>query len=54
MLGDGNISYVLPTHSEIFRFFERKDTGSSVKLLQHTNLDVQIGVYKPYYWLKLV
>ena len=46
-----NISYFLPAHSEMFRFFERKATGSSVKLLQHYNLGVHIGVhigdYKP-------
>ena len=51
MLGDGNATYVLPAHSEMFRFFERKATGSSVKLLQHYNLGVHIGVhigdYKP-------
>ena len=52
LLGEGNVSYVLPAHSEIFRFFERKDTGSSVKLLNHYNLGVHIGDYKPYYWLK--
>ena len=33
LLGEGNVSYVLPAHSEIFRFFERKATGSSVKWL---------------------
>ena len=46
-----NISFVLPAHSEMFRFFERKATGNSVKLLQHYNLGVHIGVhigdYKP-------
>ena len=47
LLGEWNVSYVLPAHSEIFRFFERKDTGSSVKLLQHYNLGVHIGDYKP-------
>ena len=55
MLGEVNISYVLPTHSKIFRFFERKAAGSSVKLLQHLNLGVHIGVhiddYMPYNWL---
>ena len=51
LLGEGNVSYVLPAHSEIFRFFERKATGSSVKLLQHYNLGVHIGDYKPYNWL---
>ena len=35
LLGEENISYVLPAHSEMFRFFERKAAGSSVKLLQH-------------------
>ena len=39
---------VLPAHSEIFSFFERKATGSSVKLIQHYNLGVQIGEYMPY------
>ncbi len=53
LLGERNISYVLPAHSEIVHFFERKATGSSVKLLQHYNLGVHIGDYKPYYWLKL-
>ena len=47
----GNISYVLPAHSEIVRLFERKTKGSSVELLQHYNLGVHIGVhigdYKP-------
>ena len=43
---------VLSAHSEIVHFFERKATGSSVKLLQHYNLGVHIGDYKPYYWLK--
>ena len=43
LLREGNISYFLPTHSEIFRFFERKATGSSVKLLQHYNLGFHIG-----------
>ena len=52
LLGKRNISYVLPAHSEIVHFFERKATGSSVKLLQHYNLGVHIGDYKPYYWLK--
>ena len=47
MLGEGNATYVLPAHSEMFRFFERKATGSSVKLLQHYNLGVHIGDYKP-------
>ena len=51
MLGERNISYVWPAHSEIFRFFERKATGSSVKLLNHYNLGVHIGDhigdYKP-------
>ena len=51
LLGEGNVSDVLPAHSEMFRFFERKATGSSVKLLQHYNLGVHIGVhigdYKP-------
>ena len=47
MLEEGNATYVLPAHSEMFRFFERKATGSSVKLLQHYNLDVHIGDYKP-------
>ena len=47
LLEEGNVSYVLPTHSEMFRFFERKDTGSSLKLLQHYNLGVHIGDYKP-------
>ena len=51
LLGEWNVSYVSPAHSEIFRFFERKATGSSVKLLQHYNLGVHIGDYKPYYWL---
>ena len=27
LLGEGNISYVLPAHSEIIHFFERKATG---------------------------
>ena len=35
LLGEGNISDVLPAHSEICRFFERKKTGSSAELLQH-------------------
>ena len=52
LVGERNTSYVLPAHSEMFRFFERKATGSSVKLLQHYNLGVHIGDYKPYYWLK--
>ena len=52
LLGEENVFYVSPTHSEMFRFFERKATGSSVKLLQHYNLGVHIGDYKPYYWLK--
>ena len=47
MLGEGNATYVLPAHSEMFRFFERKATGSSVKLLKHYNLGVHIGDYKP-------
>ena len=47
MLGEGNATYVLPAHSEMFRFFERKATGSSVKLLQHYNIGVHIGDYKP-------
>ena len=51
LLGERNVSYALPAHSEMFRFFERKATGSSVKLLQHYNLGVHIGVhigdYKP-------
>ena len=47
LLREENISYVLPAHSEMFRFFERKATGSSVKLLQHYNLGVHIGDYKP-------
>ena len=42
MLGEGNASYVLPADSEIFRFFEKKATGSSVKLLHHNNLGVPI------------
>jgi len=46
MLGEGNATYVLPAHSEMFRFFERKATGSSVKLLNHYNLGVHIGDYK--------
>ena len=49
MLGEGNATYVLPAHSEMFRFFERKATGSSVKLLQHYNLGVNIGGYKPFF-----
>ena len=53
LLGEENISYVLPAHSEMFRFFERKATESSVKLLQHYNLGVHIGVhigdYKPFF-----
>ena len=44
LIGEGNVSDVLPAHSEMFRFFERKATGSSVKLLQHYNLGVHIGV----------
>ena len=55
LLGVRNISYVSTVHSEIFLFFERKAKGSSVKLLQHCNLGVHIGVhigdYKPYNWL---
>ena len=51
LLGELNVSYFLPAHSEIVHFFERKATGSSVKLLQHYNLGVHIGVhigdYKP-------
>ena len=47
LLGERNISYVFPAHSEMFRFFERKATGSSVKLLQNYNLGVHIGDYKP-------
>ena len=47
LLGERNISYFLPVHSEIVHFFERKATGSSVKLLQHYNLGVHIGDYKP-------
>ena len=47
MLEEGNATYVLPAHSEMFRFFERKATESSVKLLQHYNLGVHIGDYKP-------
>ena len=47
LLGEWNISYVLPAHSEIVHFFERKATGSSVKLLQHYNLGVHICDYKP-------
>ena len=51
LLGERNVFYFLPAHSEMFRFFERKATGSSVKLLQHYNLGVHIGVhigdYKP-------
>ena len=43
LLGERNVFYFLPAHSEIFRFFERKTTGSSVKLLQHYNLGVHIG-----------
>jgi len=27
-------------------------SASSLKLLQHYNLGVHIGDYKPYYWLK--
>ena len=51
LVREGNMTYVLPTHSEIVHFFERKVTGSSVKLLQHYNLGVHIGDYKPYNWL---
>ena len=47
LLGERNISYVLPAHSEMFRFFESKATGSSVKLLQHYNLGVHLSDYKP-------
>jgi|TARA_B100000586_G_scaffold217344_1_gene164324 hypothetical protein len=57
LLGERNISYFLPAHSEIVHFFERKAKGSSVKLLQHYNLGVHMGVhmgdYKPYNWLKI-
>ena len=57
LLGERNIFYVLPAHSEIFRFFERKAKGSSVKLLQHYNLGVHIGVhigdYMPYNLLNI-
>ena len=55
LVREGNMTYVLPTHSEIVHFFERKVTGSSVKLFQHYNLGVHIGVhigdYMPYNWL---
>ena len=47
LFGDGNVSYVLPAHSEIVRLFERKTKGSSVELLQHYNLGVHIGVHQP-------
>ena len=35
LLGEGNVSYVLPAHSEIVHFYKIKAAGSSVKLLQH-------------------
>ena len=43
---EGNVSYVLPAYSEIFRFIELKATGSSVKLLHQYNLGVNIDIYK--------
>ena len=52
LLGERNISYVLPAHSEIVHFYKIKAVGSSVKLFHQYNLGVHIGDYKPYYWLK--
>ena len=52
LLGKGNISYVLPGHSQIIHFFEIKDSESSVKLLLHNKLGVHLDEYKRYYLLK--
>ena len=51
LLGEGNVSYVSPAHSENIHFFERKATSMFVKLINHNILGVHIGVhigdYKP-------
>ena len=34
LLGEGNISYVSPAHSEIIHFFERKATGMFSEIIK--------------------
>ena len=51
LLGEGNVSNVLPTHLEIFHFYKIKATGSSLKLFHQYNLGVHIGDYMQYNWL---
>ena len=43
LLGEWNVSYVSPAHTEIVHFFEIKATGSSEKLLQHYCRDWSYG-----------
>ena len=44
LLGEWNISYVLPAHFEIVHFYKIKAAGSSLKMFHQYNLGVHIGV----------